>query len=324
MFHGRSAGTFYSELVGEAMRRTDASHFSHVLSAVQRTTSLPGGEIRGLPNGRSVDGLKGIQPFALELSEAQKEFEQGRLRSALDRVKQLEVQFNVLFSRWEAVVNALLDDIRQSKNIKNLDKLKDLKAAQVRMLQLVIPARKTFQDLMSALDHDAVVIARESSGASSVKASVDHMKRPETAHFGANPVDSREDENLLSPGPECSDHVKPDESALGGFASNYECGTKLEHRDDPQAALAVEPAFEQNRFYFLAGAKPPRVIRVRNLQPNGIVVFDTLGSCEALIEKDDLIELLNAGIWLLVEHANRELPRATRVEFEPEDPSPES
>lgn len=145
------------------MPRTNVSHFSHVLAAIQRTTKIPGGEVRGLPNGRSISGLQGTQSFANELSEAQREFEQHRVRAAVERVKQMEIQFNVLAGRWDASVGALIADIRQGKQLKNLEKLKELKAAQVRMQQLFSPVRKAFQDLVTALDHDAIAQAREYS-----------------------------------------------------------------------------------------------------------------------------------------------------------------
>lgn len=80
----------YFEGPAREMKRTDVSHFSHVLAAVQRTGSLAGGSVRRLPNGNFIDGLQGIHSVALEIAEAQKELQLARVRSALERIKQLE------------------------------------------------------------------------------------------------------------------------------------------------------------------------------------------------------------------------------------------
>ena len=142
------------------MSATNASQFSLVLSAIQRTKSLPGGEIRGIPNGRSIGGLQGLHGFAVEFAEAEKEFQQGRFRSALDRVIQLETRFTAIATQWESQVASLLMEIRRGDQVKNLEKLKALKSAQIGMQRLVSPTRKSFQELRTSLDQDVVMQAR--------------------------------------------------------------------------------------------------------------------------------------------------------------------
>ncbi|MEM6468620.1 MAG: hypothetical protein AAF802_03565 [Planctomycetota bacterium] len=145
------------------MSVTNASQFSLVLSAVQRTERLPGGEIRGIPNGRPVGGLRGLQGFAVEFAEAEKEFQQGRFRTALDRVVQLETRLTAVATQWESQVASLLIDIRRGDQIKNLEKLKTLKSAQVSMQRLILPTRKSFQDLRTSLQQDVVMQAHARS-----------------------------------------------------------------------------------------------------------------------------------------------------------------
>lgn len=145
------------------MKRTTNAHFSQVLSAVQRTERLPGGDIRGLPNGRVIGGLRGLQMVTVELAEAERECQQGRFLLALDRVKQLENRFTGIATQWQSMVGSLVSNIRQGKQLKNLEKLKDLKAAQANMQRLVSPARKALQDLATSLDQDAVLKARDST-----------------------------------------------------------------------------------------------------------------------------------------------------------------
>lgn len=142
------------------MTATNLSQFSLVLAAIQRTERLPGGDIRGLPNGRSIEGLRGLQGFPVEFSEAEKEFQQGRSRSALDRVIQMESRFAAISSQWESQIASLLIDIRRGEQLKNLEKLKALKSAQVSMQRLISPVRKSFQDLRTSLGKRSICPCR--------------------------------------------------------------------------------------------------------------------------------------------------------------------
>ncbi len=142
------------------MSATNASQFSLVVTAIQRTERLPGGEIRGLPSGRAISGLSGLRGFPVELSEAEREFQQGRYRSSLDRVVQLETRFAAIAAQWESTTTSLIADIRRGQQLSNLEKLKALKAAQISMQRLVSPVRKSFQDLRASLEQDVVLKAR--------------------------------------------------------------------------------------------------------------------------------------------------------------------
>lgn len=268
------------------MKRTEVSHFSHVLGAVQRTGRLPGGSVRGLPNGRSVDGLHGFHSFALEISEAQREWQLGRARSAHERIKQLEFQFNGIAGRWDSSVSSLISDIRQGKQLKNLEKLKELKAAQIKMQQLISNARKAFQDLVTALDHDAIAKVRESGGG-----------QPETRFVASqdpsvSPADSRPTE--------VSRDLTPDAKELGSFAANYRCGAKLQLASNEHEGFRIVPELEAGKFYYLAGLKPPRVIRIRELRREVILVFDTIQLHEATLTTNELADFVRKGIWVLV------------------------
>lgn len=145
------------------MSHTSSAQFSQVVAAVQRTERLPGGEIRGLPSGRAIGGLTGLQQFPVELAEAERDWRQGRFRSAMDRIKQLETRFNAIAARWHSATGSLITSIRQGRELKNLEKLKELKAAEINMQRLIAPAQKGLRDLVASLSQDFVLAARESS-----------------------------------------------------------------------------------------------------------------------------------------------------------------
>ena len=275
------------------MKRKDASHFSHVLAAVQRTGSLPGGAIRGLPNGNNIDGLQGIHTFALQIADSQKEFQLGRVRSALEQIKQLEVHFDCIANRWNSSISSLISDIRQGKQLKNLEKLKELKAGQIRMQQLVSSAPKAFQDLVSALDHDAIAKGREPADENCESA----PRNQGTQWFSVEepnvtPAHSRQTAS--------SDNWKPEASVLGRYAFNYQCGPKLQLTRDAEKKVGVVPKLEHGKFYFLAGLEPPRVIRIRELQPRGILVYDTHRLQETTPTTNEFADLIRKGVWVLV------------------------
>ncbi|KLU02819.1 hypothetical protein RISK_005115 [Rhodopirellula islandica] len=127
--------------------------FALVLATVRRTQSLPGGQIRGLPNGRVVSGLTGFHLFACRLAEAEKEDQQGRTHQSLDQVNQLRNEFSVTASRWQSLVGGLLQSIRSGQDVKNLERLKRMKAAQVEMGRLIDAAQKAFKDLIANLSN---------------------------------------------------------------------------------------------------------------------------------------------------------------------------
>jgi len=148
---------------------TSTAQFSQVVAAVQRTERLPGGEIRGLPHGRAIGGLTGLQQFPVELAEAEREWRQGRFRTAMDRVKQLETRFNAIAAQWNAGTSSLITSIRQGRELKNLEKLKHLKAAEINMQRLIAPAQKGLRDLAASISQDVVLAAREAPSSDSLR-----------------------------------------------------------------------------------------------------------------------------------------------------------
>ena len=134
------------------MRTVDTSLFSNVVIAAQRTSRLPGGAVRGLPGGLVIDGIQGATSFAGDIAEAQKEFERGRVHTALDRVRQVETQFNGLSGRWSSTIQNAVSTARQGRQSMPLQKLNEIKAAQSKMQPLIGTAVKAFRDLTSSLE----------------------------------------------------------------------------------------------------------------------------------------------------------------------------
>ncbi len=276
------------------MIQVDPSHFSNVITTVQRTGSLPGGAVRGLPNGVVIDGLQGISSFAADVSDAQKEFQLGRTLTALERVKQLAMQFNGTVSRWDATVGSLIASARQGRGQLSLQKLNEAKSAQAKMQQLTRPASKAIQDLVSALEH-AVAMGKESPTTPVEESESEPTQQIDTA-------DEPKENPVVGQSTVSEDDV-PDSDGLGSFAAKYRIGAKLQLQRRADKKVHVVPKLEKDSFYFVAGLDPPRVIRVRELQPKAVIVFDTLLSIEARIEARELSALIKQGIWILVQKA---------------------
>jgi hypothetical protein len=274
------------------MIQVDPSHFSNVITTVQRTGSLPGGAVRGLPNGIVIDGLQGIGSVASDVADAQKEFRLGRALTALERVKQLATQFNGTASRWDSTVGSLISSARQGRGQLSSQKLNEAKNAQARMRQLTAPASKALQDLITALEH-AVTVGQESPTTPIEEPANESSKQIDLA------TDSKEAPVIARSTVAAKDDV-PDAGALGSFAANYRFGTKLQLERSADKKVHVVPKLEKDKFYFVAGVDPPRVIRVRELQQKAIIVFDTLQSTEATIDVRELSGLIKQGIWILV------------------------
>lgn len=274
------------------MIQVDPSHFSNVITTVQRTGSLPGGAVRGLPNGMVIDGLQGIGSVASDVADAQKEFRLGRAGTALERIRQLATQFNGTAGRWDSTVGSLISSARQGRGQLSSQKLNEAKNAQARMRQLTAPASKALQDLITALEY-AVTDGQESPTTPIEEPASESSKQIDLA------TDSKEVSVLAQSTVAAKDDV-PDSGALGSFAANYRFGTKLQLQRSADKKVHVVPKLEKDKFYFVAGVDPPRVIRVRELQQKAITVFDTLQSTEVKIEVRELSGLIKQGIWILV------------------------
>lgn len=238
----------------------EAAHFSNVIGAIQRTASLTGGAVRGLPGGVVIGGLPGVASFASSISDAQKEFQLGRVHASLERIRQLETSFNGITGRWNSTVMSVISSAKQGRQAVPLAKLNEVKNAQTRMQQLIRPAEKAFRDLVTALEHEVAMEGRR--------------------------VDATADES--------SDVDLPDD-----VAEAYQCGPRIELRQGDDKKTRIVPALEKQACYFVKGLKPPRVLRLTSLSKQAIVAIDTLRQVEQTIEAVELAELIKTGIWRL-------------------------
>jgi hypothetical protein len=216
------------------------------------------------------------------------------VRTALERVKQIETQFNGIAGRWSATVTSLISSAKQGRQKLSLQKLNEVRNAQTKMRQLTGPASKAFQDLVTVLEHAVTMEGREAE------------KEAEAARSsGQRPPDSPAEERPDPPEPAAAVAEPPlddtpDRNLLGSFAANYRWGEKLRIVRGADNKARVTPQLEKDRFYFVAGLQPPRVVRVREVRAKAIVVFDTLDTRESLIESRQLAGLVKQGIWVLV------------------------
>jgi len=281
------------------MLRVDTILFSNVTTSIQRTANLTGGAVRGLPGGNVIEGLKGINSFQSEMAEAQKEFHQGRLSSALARVRQMEMNFNGIAGRWNGSVGSILSAARSGKMNLSLQKLNEVKNAQAKMQQLTGPVNKTFRDLISALDHAAMsdtssgpTPAAEERSENEDNANEDSVTK-ESAAEESN-TDTKDSDASPSPTSDA-----PDPNLLGDFAGKYVYGAKLRVRKDAAGKARLEPKLEKGGFYFFQGWQSPGVIRIREIHRQNVVVFDPRRGTELSIDPAETKRLIQAGIWRL-------------------------
>ena len=278
------------------MIQVERALFSNVITAVQRTANLPGGGVQGLPGG-TIRGLDGVGSFGSDIQDAQKEYEKGRLRTALERVRQLESTFQGIAGRWESNVNNVLSSARTGSQQIPMQKLNEVKNAQAKMRQLARPASKALQDLVTALEIAVTNEGRDErtddeETSSSEAAASEHQPTDDTATTDESTA--TEPRSLRSDEPEY-----PDSDLLGQFATNYTFSDRLTIKKDAQGKARVTPALEPNKFYFFQGVEPPRVLRVREVQRASILVFDAYYAQETSLDTKELKPLLQAGIWLL-------------------------
>ncbi|MCH1441430.1 MAG: hypothetical protein L7W43_17330 [Rubripirellula sp.] len=281
--------------------------FSNIIITVQRTNSLSGGSVSGLPNGVVIEGLKGVSSFGSDISEAQKEFELGRIRSALDRIRQIETQFNGIAGRWTAQVNQIVSSARQGRQQLSIQKLNEVKNAQTKMQQLVGPASKSFQDLVCALEHAVSSEGRESTEDAAEPASTLTDATTSTTSTPAfEPSDSTQDASTESKAAGVQDarHTEelvptPDADLLGSYMSNYRFGEKLVVKKGADKVSRLVPRLEKNKFYFACGFEPPRVFRVRDIQRGKVILYDTILGEDVLLDSSDLKIQIRLGIWSL-------------------------
>ena len=283
------------------MIQVDRSLFSNVISSVQRTSNLPGGGVNGLPNGIIIRGLEGVSSFGSDIQDAQKEFEKGRVRSSLERVRQLDTLFQGIVGRWNSTVNTLLSSARTGTQQISIQKLNEVKQAQTKMQQLTRPASKALQDLVTALE-----LALTNEGRKEIVPSDDDEKESDsnkvTAVEQATPKDESISNDHAEPTTKADDEEEeehPDIDLLGRFSTNYRFANRLEIKKGSDGKSRIDPNFEANGFYFFHGMDPPRVIRIREIRRGSLLVFDTYYSQETNLELAELKPLLANGIWQL-------------------------
>lgn len=287
--------------------------FSNIIINVQRTSSLAGGSVSGLPNGIVIEGLKGVSSFGSDIAEAQKEYELGRIRSALDRIRQIETQFNGIAGRWTAQVNQVVSSARQGRQQLSIQKLNEVKNAQTKMQQLAGPASKSFQDLVCALEHaissegrDASEDANESAPPET-ETTADSDNSPEsttasesTGELASNSTENAQrTDNAGNRENTGSQETEPDANLLGSYMTNYRFGTKLVIKKGKDNVSRLLPKLEHNRFYFACGFEPPRVFRIREIQRGNVILYDTMLGKDVLLDSSELKVQIRKGIWTL-------------------------
>ena len=279
--------------------------FSNIIITVQRTSSLSGGSVSGLPNGVVIEGLKGVSSFGSDIIEAQKEYELGRIRSALDRIRQIETQFNGIAGRWTAQVNQVVSSARQGRQQLSIQKLNEVKNAQTKMQQLAGPASKSFQDLVCALEHAVSSEVRESTE-NSAESTVRANKTTTTTNAGpvSEPSDGAHDSLIESKAEGLQDahrteEAVPDSDLLGSYMSNYRFGEKLVVKKGVDQVSRLVPRLEKDKFYFACGFEPPRVFRVREIQRGKVILYDTILGEDVLLDSSELKIQIRLGIWSL-------------------------
>ena len=199
------------------MIKVERALFSNVISAVQRTANLPGGGVRGIPGGVVIKGLDGVASFGADIQEAQKEYEKGRIRTSLERVRQLDAQFQGISSRWESTANNVLSSARSGTDQIPMQKLNEVKNAQTKMAQLTRPAAKAFQDLVTALE---TAVANEGREQADEEAEADEQAAKDAAAV-LNPTYFKK--SLLLVLVDSKDSLSPKNSSTGMSSTNSFC-----------------------------------------------------------------------------------------------------
>lgn len=265
------------------MIQLDVSHFSNVIGAVQRTSSLTGGAVRGLPGGVVIDGLQGVSSFAASISEAQKEYQLGRTRTSLERIKQLENQFNGLSGSWNSTVMSVISGARQGRQAIPQQKLNEVKNAQTRMQQLMGPVNKSFRDLVTALEHEITMEGYES-------------ERGESESCESESEDSM---------PKTRDNQTPPQECLAELSSTHHFGEKLQLARKETGKTHITPAFKPGEIYFFSGNAPQQLQRLSKVNQKSILVQNPSGSDENEIDGGLLLSLIKRGIWHVCDNQER-------------------
>ncbi|MEM9828747.1 MAG: hypothetical protein AAF958_19330, partial [Planctomycetota bacterium] len=176
--------------------------------------------------------------------------------------------------RWNATITGLVSSARQGNQRLSLQKLNEVKAAQVKMQQLIGPASKSIRDLVLALEQ-----------------SISDEGRDERTNSGAT--------NRSEAPPATTPQNRPDDQLLGSFAVKYQVGSPFRLRKHSNGRTSLHPRPEVNQFVLMEGLETPRVVRIREVQAKGIRVFDPQQAAEREITGSELIRLVKHGMWTL-------------------------
>ncbi|MCD0463723.1 hypothetical protein [Roseiconus lacunae] len=249
------------------MIQLEAAQFSNLTNAVQRTGSLTGGAVRGLPNDVVIDGLPGVQSYPSSIAEAQKEFELGRARTALERVRQLETSFNTVLSQWNGTVNMVISGAKQGHQAISAGKLNEVRNAQTRMQTLVGPAVKAFRDLITALEFEITLEGHQQG-------------------------DDGESRDAGCDGPSIPSLPAP-------FDEGYEIQTQLRLEHDDNKKTRVVPQFQTRQFYLFATDDGGRVVRVDELRKSSLHVYDFSLAEHVDLSAKQIVTQIKRGTWEL-------------------------
>lgn len=296
------------------MLRVDPALFANVILAVQRTGRLTGGAVRGLPGGTVLDGLQGVGSYASDVTEAQKEFELGRIRTSLERIKQIETQFNGIAGRWQSTAGSIISSARQGRDQLPMQKLNEVKNAQSKMQQMTGPAVKSFRDLVTALEHAVSTEGQidENQEAKSDKPG-DHEKTEATTKSDSkskparnNKVDTVSDKtgleasaNAPKPAEKSADDI-PSLRLIQALAIDHELGPQLKLQKGNDKKTRIVPQLQIGQLYYLGGSQPASVIRVYEIQTNSVAAVDVKTSQRLTIDARGLVKSVKQGVWLLL------------------------
>lgn len=150
------------EMSANSSLEIDMALFLNVITSVQRTANLRGGEIQGLPNAQVIRGLSGVGSIPSAINEAKVSAEQNDFKKALDTVRLQSNAFESIVSRWVADVSRIASQGRMpGRNQMSMQKIQEVTSARTNMQQATSPASRAFQNLIQALEQAYTIQSRE-------------------------------------------------------------------------------------------------------------------------------------------------------------------
>lgn len=241
------------------MIQLEPALFSNLGGSIQRTSSLAGGEVRGLPGGVVVGGLQGVGSFSSAIADAQKEARLGRLTTALERIRQLETSYSGIAGRWNSTVMTAISSARTGRDALPLAKLNELKSAQMKMQQMTGPVERAFRDLITALEH---AISQE-----------------------GRKDDQEEKRSEVELPPE--------------FSQRFQIGERIQLQPAEESRVRIVPKFRRATHYAIASDGAAKVARLDKIKDGFLEFHDLSQSTPFKVQLSDLADLIEKGIWEL-------------------------